>query len=107
MHKIMKRFGRGVEFYPVMIRTRIDEWDGDIVSWAAREYNYLMEDDKNANYSEDDSVGYRGVETIVDNFIARKKFTNDIDEDNPGDVLLEQSQWTTLNGLDTLWDCRS
>ena len=88
----------------VMIRTRIDEWDGDIVSWAAREYNYLMEDDKNANYSEDDH-SWPGVETIVDNFIARKKFTNDIDEDCPGDVLLEQSQWTTLNGLDTLWDC--
>lgn len=88
----------------VMIRTKIDEWDGDIVSWAAREYNYLMEDDKNANYSEDDHT-WPGVETIVDNFISRKKFTNEIDEESPGDIVLEQSQWSTLNGLDTLWDC--
>ena len=38
----------------MMIRTSVDSWDGDIVSWAAREYNYLMEDDRNANYSDDD-----------------------------------------------------
>jgi len=92
----------------MMIRTSVDSWDGDIVSWAAREYNYLMEDDRNANYSDDDH-SWPGVETIVDNFISKKKFNNGIyDENSPhdhGDILLHQSQWSTMSGLNTLWNC--
>ena len=91
----------------IMIRTSVDNWDGDIVSWAAREYNYLMEDDRNANYSDDDH-SWPGIETIVDNFISKKQFNNGVhDEDAPhnhGDILLQQSQWSTMSGLNTLWD---
>ena len=91
----------------IMIRTSVDNWDGDIVSWAAREYNYLMEDDVNANYSDDDH-SWPGVETIVDNFISKKKFNNGVYNEtepyNHGDISLYQSQWSTITGLKTLWD---
>lgn len=86
----------------VIIRTRIDEWDGNIVTWAAREYNYLMEDDRNANYSGDDHT-WPGTQTIVDNFKSKVEFNNDIG-DCEGDIILNQSQWLTISGLDTLWD---
>lgn len=86
----------------LLVRTSINEWDGNIVSWAAREYNYLMEDDKNANYSKDNH-NWPGIETIVDNFISKKKFNNDIEETR-GDIILHQSQWSTMSGLTTLWN---
>ena len=66
-----------------------------------------MEDDRNANYSDDDH-SWPGIETIVDNFISKKQFNNGVhDEDAPhnhGDILLQQSQWSTMSGLNTLWD---
>jgi hypothetical protein len=86
----------------ILVRTRMDEWAGNIVSWAAREYNYLMEDDRNANYS-NDNHSWPGVDKIVDEFILKKKLNNDI-SDTEGDIVLDQSQWSTLGGLDTLWD---
>ena len=86
----------------VLIRTAIDEWDGNIVSWAAREYNHLMEDDRNANYS-NDNHNWPGIEEIVNKYIAKVKYNNEIDEIE-GDIILSQSQWSTLEGLDTLWD---
>jgi len=87
----------------LMVRTAIDDWDGNIVSWAAREYNYLMEDDRNANYSGYDHA-WPGIEEIVTKYIASKKYSNDIDEDSNTDVVLKQSQWLTLSGLNTLWN---
>ena len=66
----------------IMIRTSVDNWDGDIVSWAAREYNYLMEDDRNANYSNDDH-SWPGVETIVDNFISKKTLWDSVGIEEP------------------------
>jgi hypothetical protein len=94
------KWSRGIPV--ILIRTKIDEWEGNIVSWAAREYNYLMEDDRNANYSNDDHT-WKPTEEIVDNFIAKKQFNNEIDEDS-GDIILSQSQWSTIDGLNTLWD---
>ena len=94
------KWSRGIPV--ILIRTKIDEWEGNIVSWAAREYNYLMEDDRNANYSNDDHT-WKPTEEIVDNFIAKKQFNNEIDEDS-GDIILGQSQWSTIDGLNTLWD---
>ena len=98
-HDIWK-WSRGLPV--LMIRTSIDEWDGNIVSWAAREYNYLMEDDTNNNHS-DDNHAWPGVDSIVDAYIAKQQFNNDI-SDVEGDVILAQSQWSTQQGLDTLWD---
>ena len=94
------KWSRGIPV--ILIRTKIDEWEGNIVSRAAREYNYLMEDDRNANYSNDDHT-WKPTEEIVDNFIAKKQFNNEIDEDS-GDIILGQSQWSTIDGLNTLWD---
>ena len=86
----------------LLIRTELDVWDGDIVTWAAREYNTLMEDDRNANYSSADH-SWPGVDEIVDKFIAKRQFNNEID-DEENDRILKQSQWTTLDGLSTIWD---
>jgi hypothetical protein len=99
-YKDIWKWSRGIPV--IMIRTRIDEWDGNIVSWAAREYNYLMEDERNANYSKDDHA-WQSTETIVSNFNAKKQFNNEINDDE-GDITLNQSQWSTLDGLNTLWD---
>ena len=65
----------------------MDEWESNIVSWAAREYNYLMEDDRNANYSDDDH-SWPGVDKIVDEFILKKKLNNNI-SDIEGDIVLD------------------
>ena len=89
--------------HPVLlVRTAIDEWDGNIVSWAAREYNYLMEDDYNNNHSEYNHA-WPGVEEIVDQYVAKIKYNNEI-RDVEADIILNQSQWLTLSGLETLWD---
>ena len=88
---------------PVMlIRTAIDEWDGNIVSWAAREYNYLMEDAPNNNHSGYDHT-WPGVDTIVKEYNSKREYNNNIDECE-GDIILKQSQWSTLEGLNTLWN---
>ena len=84
------------------IRTEMDEWDGNIVNWASREYNTLMEDDRNANYSADDH-SWPGTDVIVDKFISKKAYNNEIDECE-NDRIIKQSQWLTLDGLQTLWD---
>jgi len=89
--------------HPVLlVRTAIDEWDGNIVSWAAREYNYLMEDDYNNNHSDYDHA-WPGVEETVDQYVAKIKYNNEI-RDVEADIILNQSQWLTLSGLETLWD---
>jgi hypothetical protein len=84
-----------------MIRTSIDEWDGNVVHWAAREYNTLMLDSKNNNNSTD-SHAWPGIKEVVNKFQSKKSYNNLIDECE-GDIILKQSQWTTLEGLDTLW----
>ena len=84
-----------------MIRTSIDEWNGNIVHWASREYNDLMLDSKNNNNSTD-SHTWPGVKEVVDKFKSKKSYNNLID-DCEGDIILKQSQWTTPEGLDTLW----
>ena len=89
--------------HPVLlVRTAIDEWDGNIVSWAAREYNYLMEDDYNNNHSEYNHA-WPGIEEIVDQYVAKIKYNNEI-RDVESDIILNQSQWSTLEGLNTLWN---
>ena len=86
----------------IMIRTAIDEWDGNIVNWAAREYNTLMEDDTNNNYSGYDHT-WPGVHEIVKEYNSKKLLKKEIAEDE-GDIILNQSQWSTLEGLGTLWN---
>jgi hypothetical protein len=61
-----------------------------------------MEDERNENYSKDDHA-WQSTETIVSNFNAKKQFNNEINDDE-GDITLNQSQWSTLDGLNTLWD---
>jgi hypothetical protein len=56
----------------------------------------------NNNHS-DDNHAWPGVDSIVDAYIAKQQFNNDI-SDVEGDVILAQSQWSTQQGLDTLWD---
>ena len=87
----------------LLVRTAIDEWDGNIVSWTAREYNYLMEDDKNANYSGYDHT-WPGIDTIVDRYATSKKYSCETGDNPTSDLVLNQSQWLTLAGLNTLWD---
>ena len=97
-HEIWK-WSRGIPV--IMIRTAIDEWDGNIVHWAAREYNTLMLDSNNNNNSTENH-SWPGVNEVVDAFVNKKAYNNLID-DCEGDIILKQSQWTTLEGLDTLW----
>ena len=99
-YKDIWRWSRGLPV--LLIRTAIDEWDGNIVSWAAREYNYLMEDDSNNNHSGYDHT-WPGVDTIVNEYNSKKIYNNNIDEVE-GDIILNQSQWSTLEGLNTLWN---
>ena len=37
--------------FAVVVNATIGDWDMNIENWAMREYNDIMEDDRNANYS--------------------------------------------------------
>ena len=85
----------------IVIRTIVGDWEDNIVEWAAREYNTIMEDPRNANYSDADH-SWPGVDGVASAFARRLELDNDIDE-YTCDHLLTQSQWMTLNGLQSLW----
>ncbi len=59
--------------------------------------------DSNNNNSSTDNHAWPGITEVVDKFLYKKSYNNLID-DCEGDIVLNQSQWTTLEGLDTLWN---
>lgn len=80
-----------------VITTAIGTWERDIELWAMREFNFLMEDDRNANYSKAD----HSLTDIHDVLVAyRHRIDVDMQWRNePSDVLLYQTDWQTLQGL--------
>ena len=86
----------------ILINAVIGDWDRNIETWAAREYNYLMEDDENANFSGYDHV-WPGSPEVANEFISRMHMDREL-EDEDTDRLIKQEQWMKRPEIYTLWD---
>lgn len=86
----------------IIINTIIGDWDMDIENWAMREYNDIMEDDRNANYSGVDHT-WPGCKEVAQNFLKQKNIDKDILE-LESDVLLTQADWMQASQIYKLWD---
>lgn len=86
----------------IVINPIISEWEGNIESWAAREYNYLMEDDRNANYSGYDHA-WPGCEEVAKMFKQRMAYDQEIAQ-RQSDRLIKQPQWMRAPEIYTLWE---
>jgi len=86
----------------IIVNPIISQWSEAINTWAAREYNYLMEDDKNANFSGYDHV-WPGPINVAKKFIERMEWDQEISE-NHADRLIKQPQWMKAPEIYTLWD---
>ena len=86
----------------IIVNPVISHWEDNINTWAAREYNYLMEDDRNANYSGYDHV-WPGLDEVADAFVQRMNFDDHIATWD-SDRLIKQPQWMRTPEIYTLWD---
>jgi hypothetical protein len=86
----------------VVITAAIGKWDKDIELWAMREFNYLMEDERNANYSDADH-SVKDLNEVVDAYIHRVHVDKEWQTKN-SNVLLLQSDWQSIPDIYTLWD---
>ena len=86
----------------IIINTIFGDWDMNIENWAMREYNDIMEDDRNANYSGVDHT-WPGYEEVAQQFITQKNIDKDILEID-SDILLEQADWMQVPNIYNLWD---
>ncbi len=89
--------------FAVVVNATIGEWDMNIENWAMREYNDIMEDDRNANYSEQDHV-FPGVQQIASNFIQKMYIDKLWKERNNYDFAIEQKDWMTTPDIYNLWE---
>lgn len=86
----------------IIVNPIISQWKDAVHTWAAREYNYLMEDDKNANFSGYDHV-WPGTQEVAEKFVERMDYDSEIKE-LLSDRLIKQPQWMTTPEIYTLWD---
>jgi len=86
----------------IVINTKIGDWEGNIETWAPREYNVLMEDDRNANYSGTDHA-WPGCEEVAAEFVSRMHLDSELGREQ-ADRLVTQSQWMIAPDIYTLWD---
>lgn len=86
----------------IVINTIITDWEDNIETWAPREYNYLMEDDRNANYSGADHR-WPGCEAVATAFVARMHLDRE-DCNRQADRVIKQPQWMRAPEIYTLWD---
>lgn len=85
-----------------VITTSIGEWESDIEYWAMREFNQIMQDDRNANHSTADH-SWPGISGIVQAYLHRRNVDQHW-QSLPCDVHLQQSQWQRMPDLYQLWD---
>lgn len=86
----------------IVINATITDWDGNIETWAPREYNYLMEDARNANYSGVDHH-WPGCEIVADTFVSRMHMDTE-HQRRQADRSISQPQWMRAPEIHTLWD---
>lgn len=86
----------------IVINAVIGGWDQDIETWAAREYNYLMEDERNANYSGYDHH-WPGCDKVAEAFVARMHLDAEWAK-HDADRLIKQPQWMRAPEIHTLWE---
>lgn len=86
----------------IIVNPIISEWDEGVNTWAAREYNYLMEDDRNANYSGVDHH-WPGTDEVAQAFKDRMLYDNEI-ADRLSDRIILQPEWMRTPEIYTLWE---
>jgi len=86
----------------IIVNPVISDWEENVNTWAAREYNYLMEDDRNSNYSGFDHV-WPGTAEVASIFKDRMDYDKEI-EAWESDRLIKQPQWMRSPDINTLWE---
>lgn len=86
----------------IMINCTIGEWKDNIENWAMREYNYLMEDERNANFS-DAEHAWPGCDAVADHFVARMHLDSEWKE-KQSDRSITQVDWMQKPDIYSLWD---
>jgi hypothetical protein len=85
-----------------VIITAIGKWERDIELWTMREFNYLMQDEHNANYSDDDH-SLEDIDAIVEQYIHRVHIDKEWQQKSC-DLLIYQSEWQRAPDIYGLWD---
>lgn len=89
----------------LIIGAYMGSWRNDLEYWAMREFNSIMEDDVNANYS-DDNHNFPGINGVVDSFINKKHVDSEWYDRLLGNcnAPMEQEQWQRLDYLHRIYD---
>lgn len=89
--------------YAVVVNATIGDWDMDIENWAMREYNDIMEDDRNANYSEQNHI-FPGTQDVILNFVHKMRIDREWKDKNSFDYSIEQVDWMRSPEIYNLWE---
>ena len=89
--------------YAIVINASIGDWDMNIENWAMREYNDIMEDDRNANYSGVDH-SWPGAKKVAENFVHRMNMDKNWVEYYDYDFSIQQKDWMQTPDIYNLWD---
>lgn len=98
-------FAWSLEHRITVIGAYMGEWRNDLEYWAMREYNSIMEDDANANYSQEDH-NFPGIAGVVDAFQQKQR----ADEAWYNKLLgncnapMEQEDWQRLERIPYIYD---
>ena len=85
-----------------LITTAIGRWHHDIEMWAMREYNLVMEDPENANFSKADHH-MEDLDQVVEAFIHRMHIDKEWRQ-KKSDLLLIQRDWQDPLRIPNLWN---
>jgi len=88
----------------IVIGAYMGSWRNDLEYWAMREFNDIMEDDVNANYSEDNH-NFPGIEGVVDAFEQKQRADDAWYRKLLGNcnALMEQEHWQRLERIHDIY----
>ena len=88
----------------IIIGAAMGSWFNDLEYWAMREFNTVMEDDRNANYSDNNHV-FINNDDVLDRFWHRKEadlsWRNRIS--SFADITLWQSDWCQFENISRIY----
>lgn len=90
--------------YIKIIGAFMGNWENNLEYWAMREYNDIMEDDVNANYSTDNHK-FPGIRGVVDTFIQKQRADVEWCKrlSHYCHYILSQDEWQKLEKLRLFW----
>lgn len=89
----------------MVIAAYMGDWENDIEYWAMREFNTIMQDDRNANYTSADHT-YTDIASVVTAFNHRRNSDRDWRKRALGncDRVISQPEWQRSEEIFWFWD---